>query len=694
MMSRKRRFRRLIRRSVGLKFAFANGLAAAMIFAIALLLIRHSIQEQDGIQAESIARASADHLSGAVQRVFEDAFVIVENTHDDLISMHGVGVQDPLVYDTLLQRMLDGGDRFGAWLEWDAKEVPGGSAFALRVDDHGRFATYIHQNGMEMLREVIPAEVYASNLYRIPREEHRAYLLAPHEIDAQNGDPTLVTSLARPVQRDGHVVGVLAVDVKLDTIGQAIAALKMPKGTSLVVVSENGIVAAATNPSWIGRPLTSSSHGFERMLDRAKAGDGSEILPGAELPLLASWKAIRFAEVKNPWFVLMKMPQVSLLASGWQDRLQVFTIATIAIFAVLIVVLTTMHHLVAIPLRRVGLMISDLGQGLFGMTIPYQDRDDEIGDVARAVVRLQDSALEIARLHEESGEREYQRVIAREADLEGIAARFTCSIETVADSLRGVSARVNGRSQTLTGSVQNAAVALTSLSTASFTTRRNMIEAANATSALFKSIDNVGAQTKLCSEAASSVERNAASTNVSLADLKKSVVNIGALVELIGSIAEQINLISLNATIEAARAGQAGRGFAAVAYEIKALAGRTSAAADAVTAHIQALVKSSAGTHNSVSEMEVAFNGMKSISSTIASELDAQLSATGLINGLVEQALRSAEDTAATVDDLTRVTHDVTGGTAELHEQSHTLNQEVFALNEQVAYFMDFLRVA
>ena len=290
------------RLSVGAKFGLIVALCTAIVMAASIAAITQRIQAQDTIQSEEIARTTAARICSAVRGVFESAFDIVDTTHDNMIAFKDGGITDPRVYDATLKRMIDA-DRYGAWMAWDAADAPlDASAEAKsRRDAAGRFSTYWHQNGMEMLRDGIPAQIYDNDLYKVPHDDGQSYLLEPHSIDAVDGDATLVTSFSKPLEHDGKVVGVLAVDVKLDAIADALAAITLPDHASITVVSDGGVVAMSTTQGWSGRSLGTLSPPLARLLERAKrGGDGSSLVADGSNRLLTSWMKVRFRRRQEP----------------------------------------------------------------------------------------------------------------------------------------------------------------------------------------------------------------------------------------------------------------------------------------------------------------------------------------------------------------------------------------------------------
>ena len=121
---------------------------------------------------------------------------------------------------------------------------------------------------------------------------------------------------------------------------------------------------------------------------------------------------------------------------------------------------------------------------------------------------------------------------------------------------------------------------------ASETASEHVRTAATASDELSSSIAEITRRVQESNGIAADAVKQAAATDQRINELSEAGARIGDVVKLITSIAEQTNLLALNATIEAARAGEAGRGFAVVASEVKALAGQTAKATEEISGQI------------------------------------------------------------------------------------------------------------
>ncbi len=682
--------------SVGAKFATLITLSTAAVIVLSVAVVTHRFSAQDEARAKQSAREASVRITAAVNTIFQNAFDVVGTTNDSLVDLKDREISDPAVYDAILEQMVQAQpNRYGAWLVWNTGDAPR-HATAQGTAFQG-LSVYWHQNGMEMVRDAIPQEILASNLFTVPSQEHVPYLLEPHAIDAVAGDQTLVTSFGKPFEHDGNIVGVIALDIKLDAIADALTAIGIPAGASITVVSDGGTVAMSTVKALAGKNLRVVSPTWAGVLDTAKRdGDGSRISldQNEGTRYLTSWNAIRFAGVKNPWYLLMKVPERSLIATTSNDRLFLILVATGSLIVVLLIASLSMNRIVAHPLRLLSAVIDGLGSGLFDFAVPCQDRSDEVGDIARAVVRLQDSGLEIARLLEANGDAEYQRLTTRRAELDHISDRFSASIETLVAGLENVATTVEIRSREVSTSSNGTVERLGEVAQASRVARAGMGSVASATGALLSTIDAIGDRTRDGRSAAEKVERHTALTEVALARLKQTIHDIERVSRLTNEVASQINLIALNATIEAARAGDAGRGFAVVAQEIKILATQTTKATAEIGRHITAVHTASGLTDTSIVEMREAFAEMRTISSEIAGALDVQLGATSEIGRLMETALAGGDAAARHVSDLMVSSTEVRQAAEVMHTESGSLGAQILRLDGEVKSFLGFLKAS
>jgi methyl-accepting chemotaxis protein len=315
---------------------------------------------------------------------------------------------------------------------------------------------------------------------------------------------------------------------------------------------------------------------------------------------------------------------------------------------------------VARPLARITRLTEAVAAGEAPARVPYGERGDEIGALARSIAVFQS----IMRHNQELARTVSEDAAARARRQEGMASeinQFGAEVEATLAELGRIADEMLAASSLLSTAADNASLRTAGAAAASCDASDNVRDIASAADELAASVAEIDRQVAQSNAIAGKAVSEAETTNATVKELDEAAGRIGNVVRLITDIAEQTNLLALNATIEAARAAEAGRGFAVVANEVKALAGQTAKATEDIGAQIAGMQQAALRSIEAIAAIERTIRDIGCISSAIAAAVTEQGAATQEIARSVETASRRTSETAAEVGrvgDATAATRD------------------------------------
>ncbi len=201
---------------------------------------------------------------------------------------------------------------------------------------------------------------------------------------------------------------------------------------------------------------------------------------------------------------------------------------------------------------------------------------------------------------------------------------------------------------------------------------QNVAAAAEEMSVTVREISrNVQEATKISSDAVS----KANIMNDMITKLDHSSHEIGKVVEVITMIAEQTNLLALNATIEAARAGEAGKGFAVVASEVKDLAKGTAKATEEIREQITSIQDSTKDAVGAIEEITEIIQHNNEISVTISGAVEEQSTTTNVISQNMADAARGTDEVVRDINDILSTSEDAATSADHIQGASKKLSE-------------------
>jgi methyl-accepting chemotaxis protein len=416
--------------------------------------------------------------------------------------------------------------------------------------------------------------------------------------------------------------------------------------------------------------------------------------------LFAGAMSREFTQVRNLMLKLVELneqgaKEAAEAAEASYGAARTITFATLGIgLAIAIGAMAFSFFGIARPIGRITASMGVLANGDMSGEVPFAARRDEIGRMAAAVQVFKDNMIRARALEAEQQESEKRVAAQRKVEMQRLADEFQAAVGGIVDTVSAASTELEAAAGTLTRTAEVTQSLSGSVAAASEQASANVQSVASATEEMTSSVGEIGRQVQESSRIAADAVKQARQTDVRINELSQAAGRIGDVVKLITAIAEQTNLLALNATIEAARAGEAGRGFAVVASEVKQLASQTAKATDEISSQIAGMQAATQESVGAIKEIGATIGRISEIAATIAAAVEEQGAATQEIARNVGEAARGTAQVASNITDVNRGAGETGSASSQVLASAQSLSCESHHLKAEVDRFLSTVRAA
>jgi len=313
---------------------------------------------------------------------------------------------------------------------------------------------------------------------------------------------------------------------------------------------------------------------------------------------------------------------------------------------------------IVIPLRQTLKVVERVASGDLSENLQVERRD-ELGQLQRAMQRMTLSLREL---------------------IGGISDGVT-QIASAAEQLSAVTEQTSAGVNSQKVETDQVATAMHEMTATVQEVARNAEQASQAAAA---ADGEARAGDKVVAEAITQIERLASEvvrSTEAMGLLKQESDKIGSVLDVIKSVAQQTNLLALNAAIEAARAGEAGRGFAVVADEVRSLAQRTQKSTEEIEELIVGLQNGTQEVANIMDNSRNLTDSSVELTRRAGGSLENITRTVSAIQAMNQQIAAAAEQQSAVAEEINRSVLNV----RDVSEQTSAASEETAASSVELA---------